>query len=201
MGTDAFSWCYHYYRDGVGVLGFDPSLGSYSPPLRLMMHLAATMILWSALIKMWPALGIGEKCDGPLQVLDVFQPGVAALVIYLQVQFIVSYLLPGVSDPGGPRPRIGKQRRTPKWNNATFDTPSSAKDWKCVVEEESFRASRAVFKGTSVTLIGDPAGRHIWTTCSTPEDDASMQVDQELVQELASGGRSPGFNPSTNPNR
>mmetsp|Transcript_17053 Transcript_17053/g.23413 ORF Transcript_17053/g.23413 Transcript_17053/m.23413 type:complete len:914 (+) Transcript_17053:394-3135(+) len=68
-------------------------------------------------------------------------------------------------------------------------------------------------KNVKVDITGEPAGRQIWTTLPRSQDDENTSsdsenkkgekkvvVDEALVQEMACGGRSVGFNPSKNPN-
>lgn len=73
-------------------------------------------------------------------------------------------------------------------------------------------------------MTGEPSGRQMWTWSSARKGNAAADgsaggslrqlltptrgkkkaaaaVDEDVVQEMACGGRSPGFNPSVNPNR
>jgi hypothetical protein len=101
---------------------------------------------------------------------------------------------PGVSLPEGPRPH--KIQRTPAWPNQTWDLRC---DHRYAQSQESYDITATEY---NVLLTGEPAGRDIWTTATsaTRRSLSQQRVDDALVQELASGGRPPGFNPSVNPN-
>lgn len=134
--------------------------------------------------------------------LSVFQSGLVATTSYLLFQFIIHHLLPGVSHPGGPREH--KIQRVPKWENTFHDPPSIiSKKWRAVVAKESHDVTQARYKGTKAQLTGEPSGRQMWTNAAKKEGKVGggHKVDEKLVMELALGGRKPGFNPSTNPNR
>ena len=199
MGNGLVAYLWNYYKDGVGVWGYDPVLGAFAPPLRARIHLVMAMILWLALFIYWPLSSfIQDQCISSLNApLSFFQSGVAAFSIYSVAYFVVQYLFPGVSHPGGPREH--KIQRVPNWNDSTTSVPSFASKWRCVVAEESHQISEARFAGTSAALTGESSGRQMWTNVS--KDKATKNVDEKLVEEYAAGGREHGFNPSKNPNR
>lgn len=118
-----------------------------------------------------------------------------SLVLYSAVLFWVHYCLPAVSDPGGPRPH--RIQRQPKWEDRPIPLPASAAKWRCATAEQSHAITDSAF-GESL-LTGEPFGRDLWTP--EPYNEKLKAVDEKLVSELASGGRSGHFNPSVNPNR
>ncbi len=197
-GRGLLSWFYHYCVDGVGVAGYDPILGAFSPPLRILFHISAFLMLWSAVISTYDSLqsefgilfeipGIKSEITSSLFLLS--------LSIYLVFLLVTQYLLPAVSDPGGPRPH--RIQRQPQWDNRPIPLPGSMKQWRCVIAEESHAITEATF-GESL-LSGEPFGRDIWT--QKPYNSKLKAVDEKFVHELASGGRTDIFNPSVNPNR
>jgi squalene/oxidosqualene cyclase-like protein len=93
-------------------------------------------------------------------------------------------------------------------------TSSTALGWRWYTGQASHVASERRFAGTGAALTGEASGRDIWvattTTTSTtvpfaptktPRKVGNTAVDETRVQEMAYGGRTPGFNPSVNPNR
>lgn len=193
-----------YYKDGVGVWGYDPILGAFTPPLRLRFHVVVIMSLWSLMIHFWTVALIPDQCVVSLGVpMSVFQSGTLALAIYICLQCIIYYFLPAVSDPGGARAH--KIQRIPKWDDTTTTLPEFAmKKWRCTVADESHQVSKNKFEGTKAKITGEPSGRQMWTNAEPISKDTSKKskVDENLVQEMASGGRKfPGFNPASNPNR
>lgn len=103
--------------------------------------------------------------------------------------------------------------------------------WRCAVAHDAHRDTLAKFKNgaSKPVLSGEPFGRQTWTTlelqassgqCATEDDledtlrkefattkpqngtTKEKEVTEELIQTLASGGRSPplAFDPSKNPN-
>lgn len=118
-----------------------------------------------------------------------------SISIYLAFLFWVHYLLPAVSDPGGPRPH--RIQRQPKWDDRPIPLPANITKWRCAIAEESHTITEAAV-GESL-LTGEAFGRDLWTRESYSSNLKS--VDEKLVMELASGGRLGSFNPSVNPNR
>lgn len=188
-----------------------------SPPLRLSVHASTCLVGWSALLACWSGIvGLSDVCLAATGggggssssslpfTLAFYQSGFVFVATYLYVLYVAHHKLPGVSDPGGPRPH--KIQRAPKWDNVNHEMPPSARrKWRFSVAEESHEVTDARLAGTSAALTGEPSGRDIWTTAAAPTNKASKQrgVDEKLVQEMASGGRTPvgsSFNPSINPN-
>lgn len=115
----------------------------------------------------------------------------ASTALYFGGCVLVHHCLPGVSIPEGPRAH--KIQRQPSWPNKTWEIRSnhryaSAQESHEITESEN-----------NITLTGEPTGRDIWTK-SPSRQRSKKRVNERLVQELASGGRPTGFNPSVNPN-
>jgi len=164
-----------------------------SPPLRLQIHIASCCMLWGLLATIWPTSLLTEDvCMSIKLTTSVWQAGVAALSLYLSVFFVLFYCLPGVSIPAGPRPH--KIQRQPVWESKVHHFPKN--DWRYKTGKESHEVSEARFAGTGAALTGEPSGRDIWTQ----ETTKNQRVDENLVEEMASGGRPSGFSPSDNPN-
>lgn len=184
----------------MGVWGYDPILGAFAPPLRARFHVVAALTFWYGLLRAWPEALIPDQCDPSTGIkLSFFQSGAVALSMYAFAYFVVHYLFPGVSHPGGPRPH--KIQRVPKWEDSVSFPPSVAEKWRCVVAQESHEISDTKFADTSAVITGEPSGRQIWTNSKTIDNKSSIKVDEKLVAEMAGGGRASGFNPSKNPNR
>ncbi|GAX17250.1 cycloartenol synthase [Fistulifera solaris] len=196
-GRGLLSWFYHYCVDGVGVAGYDPILGAFSPPLRVLFHISFVLMLWAVVISTYDSLqrefGIRWEFPGMKSEISL-SLFLLSLSIYLFFLFLTQYFLPAVSDPGGPRPH--RIQRQPQWENRPIPLPESMKQWRCVIAEESHAITEEAF-GESL-LTGEPFGRDMWT--QEPYKSKLKAVDEKLVHELASGGRSDSFNPSVNPN-
>ena len=188
MGTGLFTYLYHHLMDGVGIWGYDSSLGAWSPPIRLGFHVSCVLSLWALYIR----LSSGE-C---VTMLTTAVCGVTVAQLYLVFFYIYFHLMPNVSHPGGPRAH--KIQRMPHWDDRTTSSPRIAQSCFCAVDQDSHRATEKRFEGTAGSLSGEPAGRQIWTQ---GEQTTKNRVDEKLVQDMASGGRPDGFNPSINPNR
>ena len=175
---------------------YDPISGSFTTPFR---QLVALFSLWAVILASWPASAIPDRCLAGMS-LSLIQSGVFAISVYAFIQFIIHYLLPGVSHPGGPRDH--KIQRTPKWSDNSIALPACAKNWRCTVAEESHEVSRIKFKGTAANITGEPSGRQMWTNQKESISKRKKHAfDEKLVLEMASGGRQNGvFNPSSNPN-
>ena len=194
-GHGIFSWLYHYYADGVGVSGYDPILGALSPPLRVLTHLAAGLLVSAAVILLTDIIRETRVCyESNILWATIF----TAMGLYLALWWAWMHALPGVSVPGPPRPH--KMQRQPAWKNR--DIAVALEQWRCVSAGPSHAVTQAVFAGTKATLTGEPAGRDLWTKNANAATTTSGSVNEALVQEMASGGRANAvFNPSLNPNR
>ena len=178
MGRELWGWLLHFTFDGVGIWGYDNSLGCWSPPIRLLLHGSFAGILYSLF------------------------GGVPAVVVYPSFCVYYHHMVPNVSHPGGVRAH--KIQRVPQFPDAvtTLDD-QDVKLWRSVVAQESHKVSELKFEGAAQLLTGEPVGRQTWTTTTQQQETTQgKRVDEKLVQELAAGGRSPGsFNPAKNPNR
>lgn len=196
MGTGLWSFLHHQVHHGVGIWGYDTSLGAWSPLIRVSIHFSCIFGLWAMSLLVLP---VGDSCVSPS---TITMCGIMVTVAYLTIFYVFFHCMHNVSFPGGPR--ASKIQRQPRWNNETtvlLQHPNIANHWRCAVAEDSHQITSTVFEGTAGSLTGEPAGRQIWTTA--PDSNASRKrVDENMVQEMASGGRPPqGFNPSVNPNR
>ena len=194
-GTGLWSYLYNQVNDGVGIWGYDSSLGAWSPLIRVSVHFSCFFGLWALSLLVF--LRDTEDCASSSTVTTC---GFLVAAAYLTFFYIYFHAMPNVSHPGGPRPH--KIQRTPTWNNVT--TPAVAKTWRCAVAQDSHQVTEAIFEGTAGGLTGEPAGRQIWCRAedsTTNNKHPRKRVDETLVQEMASGGRPEGFNPSINPNR
>lgn len=190
MGTGLFTYLYHHIMDGVGIWGYDCSLGAWSPPLRLGFHISFLWFLWAVYIRL-----TSNEC---VTMLTMAVCGVTVVQLYLMFFFIYFHMRPNVSHPGGPRAH--KIQRMPKWDDRiTTASAKIAQSWRCAVDQDSHHVTEERFQGTTGTLSGEPAGRQMWTRGESKK--RNRRVDERLVQEMASGGRPDGFNPSVNPNR
>ena len=189
MGTGLWTYLYNQVNDGVGMWGYDSSLGAWSPLIRVSVHFSVMFGLWAVSLFF---LGGGDEC---ISSSTMTLCGIIVSIGYLTFFYIYFHCMPNVSHPGGPRAH--KIQRKPHWNDVTTPVPSIAQQWRCAVAEDSHRVTEAQFEGTAGSLTGEPAGRQIWTSDSSKR----KRVDEKKVQEMASGGRPEGFNASVNPNR
>lgn len=202
MGSGLWSYFYHHFIDSVGGFGYDSILGSWSPPIRLGFHVS---MIWSLVALAVQLFVHGDDDDDEACVADltivIWASG--AIVVYMAFFYVYFHCMPNVSHPGGPRPH--KIQRMPQWDNQTttmLSGDSLTTNWRCAVAQDSHDATEHQFEGTCGVLSGEPVGRQIWTLEPPPKSQAKQKrVDEKLVQEMASGGRSDGFNPSDNPNR
>ena len=195
MGRGLLQWLFHYFVDGVGVLGYDPIQGAMAPPLRLLIHLSAICMVWSVTSLLIPTSS-GSSLSNSASV---------AVLLYSLIMYIIHYQLPAVSQPGGPRPH--KIQRQPAWKkDAKYALPPSVlQRFAYQQATDSHATTEARFAGTAAYLSGEPTGRDIWTTSTTASSSGSskkqQRVDTNLVRELAAGGRPAfTFDPQTNPN-
>ena len=149
MGRGLLEWLYHYSIDGVGVLGYDPILGSFSPQLRVMIHMAAINFLWAAVIVVagWA--------------VSTMASGIIAAVAYTALMYFLNYKLPAVSQPGGPRPH--KIQRHPDWKAGPIALPKEAYQFVYQQAATAHQTTEARLAGTGAYLSGEPTGRDIWT--------------------------------------
>lgn len=181
-GTGLLFYFINFFVHGQGVWGHDPILGAVSPPLRVACHAALVLLLCA----------VATLFTSPSNDLSLFV-SIAIAVAYGIFSLVVHHVMPGVSVPGGPRPH--KIQRVPAWPDQQWSIPKHSL-FRYATAQESHDISHAVYADHRLT--GEPFGRDIWTTAApTP----TRKVDEQLVQQLASGGRDdPGFNPHENPN-
>jgi len=191
MGSGLWSFLYNQLNDGVGMWGYDSSLGAWSPLIRVSVHFSCMFGLWAVSLLF---LGNAEQC---VSSSTITLCGFVVFMAYLSFFYIYFHKLPNVSHPGGPRAH--KIQRKPQWDNVTTHVDLTP-EWQCVVAEDSHQVTEARFEGTAGSLTGEPAGRQIWTN-DTTNIVKKKRVDEKMVQEMASGGRPEGFNASVNPNR
>jgi hypothetical protein len=211
MGRNLKGWLRYSIVDGVGAMGYDPILGCWAPQIRALVHLCAVAALCAlaGTMILGPKAGAGEDDDGScfLRIPYTFwgASGVTATIYALSIHYIHHVML-GVSHPGGPRAH--KIQRQPKWDEHSTTVHSGT--WRCAVAKDSHEDTKKQFRGTPGKLSGEPFGRQMWTTAPgppQPENKGGLfgigkkSVDEQLVQEMASGGRPEGFNASVNPNR
>lgn len=183
--------------------------------MRLMCHASAILMTWGILIIL-SRRGIAEEEGNPSTSTPTTTvtacAGLLSIALYLDLFHFLYAVLPGVSVPSGPREH--KIQRTPAWANtqwtidALFPNNNTKKQgrtpqWRFATGSDAHAVSEETFAGTSAALTGEAAGRDIWTTSSsatTTKNNSSSRVEEALVQEMASGGRPPGFNPHVNPN-
>lgn len=169
-------------------------MGAFAPFLRILLHTGFVFILASLVQILSVRINHSEKSALSLLLLS--------LCIYLLSLLAAQYLLPAVSDPGGPRSH--RIQRQPQWDDRSIAPPACITKWRCAIAEESHAITQTAFGGEAV-LTGEASGRDIWTT--EPHREKQKAIDEALVNELASGGRSSSssgtnnFNPSVNPNR
>ena len=226
---------YLYYgsmkRRPIGVWGYDPIQGAFSPMLRLLCHCSLILILWGCSIYTYtntmPSVATSDWNSDMVHLVI----GGVVLCLYLLYCWMVFYVLPGVSIPPGPRPH--KIQRIPQWydqywnisNPTTIRNPNTTKNSKpptssmilhrYVHGQESHIISEQIHNTDQETnktndshsspefhLTGEPTGRDMWTTTTVMSTKGVSDIDEDLIQALASGGRPyAGFNPSINPNR
>mmetsp|Transcript_24283 Transcript_24283/g.36687 ORF Transcript_24283/g.36687 Transcript_24283/m.36687 type:complete len:945 (+) Transcript_24283:51-2885(+) len=177
MGQELWSWFFNFLFSGNGksILGYDSSLGAWSPLVRVMLHLSLSGIIYFS------------------------TAGLVGVVFYGFFGYVIHHVLPVASHPGGPRPH--KIQRVPKFPNTTTTIPDKdLSNWRCFVAEESHSETNRKFEGIPGGQIsGEPCGRQMWGP--SPQAKPKKRVDEDLVRKLAAGGREPKeFNPSQNPN-
>jgi len=173
-GRDLWEWVLSFVMDGTGIWGYDSSLGAWSPPIRLAVHVSFCRILYAV-------------------------SGKYSVIAYALWCYYNHHLLPNVSHPGGPRAH--KIQRVPQFQDkSVMLDEADKKNWRPVVAKESHDITTRKFEGvTGATISGEPVGRQMWTTFP---NQPYKGIDEKLVEQLAAGGREPGvFNAAKNPNR
>ena len=235
-GKNLWEWWWSYNvnaKNGAsGIPGYDPILGSFDPSSRAAFHFAAILGFWGFALQIVPLFADETGDDSPsLQICEGFLEHIVpsgALVVGIYsfvVGFVINYLLPGVSKPGGPRPH--KIPRSPQFYKVrTVLSEDALKGWTFLAAEESHKATLKQFDSETL-LTGEEAGRQTWfklqndneepatpskrrisgliNTLLTPvkgkRSSSVNVVDESLVRTMALGGREkPGFEPSVNPN-
>jgi hypothetical protein len=207
LGRGLWSYLLEYYRKGEAVWGYDPILGAFSPNLRLRFHGVAILVVYALVVSV-VGPHVPVRMDAPCakkdlwSVMDLVRAGVVTVFVYGSWQYILHHLLPAVSHPGPARAH--KMQRNPQWKDADSQLPDFCiEHWRCVVADESHAVSRHRFQATHAELTGEPSGRQIWTH-HQPSSSTRKKAQEDLIQQLAAGGRTekPGtFNPVKNPNR
>jgi len=211
-----FRYLSNHLGFGVGVKGYDSSLGAYSPTIRLLYHVAFILFFWSILIlfrltfkAFLGAVFDTEVCpnvDMANIVGQVQDTGLFSLICYCLGFFLNWIFSKGVSNPGPSRAH--KIQRVPRWNSrVTFAEGDEGVRWHCAVSEESHKITHERFKNVekvmTARLTGEAYGRQVWswneTGCFEDESKSSF-VDEKIVEKMAYGGRERGFDPSKNPN-
>jgi hypothetical protein len=228
-GRGLFEYIYYgTVMNNIGVWGYDPIQGAFSPLLRFLCHCSLILVLWggslyihTTTITTTTTTTLKSNFYHDDSVLIV---GVMVIIAYLMYCYIVFYIRPGVSVPPGPRPH--KIQRIPQWydqywyhntnpiqnrnQNSTNDHTKPVLH-RYVNGQESHYISEQIHNDgleknhPTYRLTGEPAGRDMWTTettTTTPNTNPTVDVSNDIIQTLASGGRSyTGFNPHINPNR
>jgi hypothetical protein len=231
-GNGLLSYYYHYVIKNqrlIGVCGYDPILGSFSPDLRILIHCICLLIIWSIVLLFVITFVKPDDMTFPtscshaiIHVPNTFlYVGSVVVGCYFVWFYYLYYIANGVSIPGPPRKH--KIKRQPQWKNAILPIPSyivnngNGNQYRLSYGKESHCITEQLCFGTSASITGESYGRDIWTThepissssssttvnskCTTKRN-ATKMVDDQFIQEMASGGRSyHGFNPSINPNR
>jgi squalene/oxidosqualene cyclase-like protein len=166
-GSNIWFWCYNYFKDSVGIQGYDSIQGALSPPLRLACHVSTCMMLWSVLLFVFGAQNDGGDACKPSTIVE---SSLLPVALYSTIMFILHHVMRAVSMPSGPRPH--KIQRQPQWKNGRVHTldASLLSGWQCLVAQESHQATQTKFSlsknssdGEQVPkLTGEPAGRQTW---------------------------------------
>lgn len=148
-----------------GTWGYDSSLGSHSPAVRVLFHICAYCMTWAALL-VGPAAfsavlavvnhasassseqqqeqcNAGANANADLLTItspSVLSDGIFAAAAYFGGLFLYHMVTPGVSHPGGPREH--KIRRMPQWDDITSNADQdvaakSGVEWRCAVADDS----------------------------------------------------------------
>jgi hypothetical protein len=186
MGHGLWSWLLNFVSNFgyVGIWGYDASLGCWSPPIRLLLHLSVVYFLTSL-----------SHC------FEIEHALPWATLLYGSFLHYYHHILPNVSHPGGPRAH--KIQRQPQFPNVTTTTLPWQNLWRNVVAGESHKVTTMRFEAYPESyLSGESVGRQIWTASAATTNAQTIALDEAVIQELAAGGRNPNsFNPGENPNR
>lgn len=163
MGKGLFSYLFHHITTGVGVKGYDSSLGSFSPPVRMLFHFGFLVTFYALGLAAWDMLTsldsfqLFKICirsdqstnhsgwnafDAPFNSYYFL----IFVTVYLSTWGVYTKFSKGVSHPGGPRAQ--KIRRSPKWESklTQHDMKSvSSIQWKCDVSHRSHAITNEKF--------------------------------------------------------
>ena len=108
----------------IGVWGYDPIQGAFSPLLRFFCHCSIILMLWGC--GCWTHYILYTTTNVTAAEISNFHNntgilliGVVVLMVYLIYCYTLFHVLPGVSVPSGPRPH--KIQRIPQWYNQYWD--------------------------------------------------------------------------------
>jgi hypothetical protein len=218
-GGGLCNYIYYSIKNNIGVIGYDPVQGALSPILRFLCHCSIFLIVWGMCYRFYCSHFLYNDANGSSTMYyddNYYIVGGIVLCLYTAIMHYIHHIVPGVSIPSGPRPH--KIQRIPQWDNRNITLPSTNTN-RYSTAQESHLITEQLFAGTCGTMTGEPMGRDIWTTNSTTATSGvttctpgksnnknnkqqSSTINDEMVQLLASGGRSyNGFNPHINPNR
>jgi squalene/oxidosqualene cyclase-like protein len=204
-GSNIREWFLNCFRDNVGIQGYDTIQGALSPPLRMACHVSSFMMLWSVLL--W-VLGTSESNDdqtinAACQLSTIVRSSILPLALFSLVIYLFNHVLPPVSMPGGPRSH--RIQRQPQWKQGQLHTMDSSllKGWKCLVAQESHRATHARFDDAisiatgekSPMLTGEAAGRQTWFKLQDDEKEQNGGGTGGLLSRVLAA--SPGRKSST----
>eukprot|EP00538_Stauroneis_constricta_P000240 CAMPEP_0119550102 /NCGR_PEP_ID=MMETSP1352-20130426/3698_1 /TAXON_ID=265584 /ORGANISM="Stauroneis constricta, Strain CCMP1120" /LENGTH=1022 /DNA_ID=CAMNT_0007595859 /DNA_START=59 /DNA_END=3127 /DNA_ORIENTATION=+ len=194
-GSNLWGWLFAYYAENVGIAGYDSSLGTIAPPLRVLAHLGCISTMWAVVALFMPVFG-GDGSQGFIGAAFSTSSGIAfclASTVYGGMMIYFHHILPGVSMPSGPRPH--KIQRQPEWKDSVSTVnPTLLAKWRCAVAQDSHDATHSKFGFASALagLTGEPSGRQIWTTearSATSAVDASddiVEVQKKDIPETPS---------------
>lgn len=196
-GRGLWSYLGGQLRGGIGTLGYDSSLGSHSPLVRVLFHICAFLAIWASLIcgPVWVTTltgfynGIGGDdatkmmyCTTALSITSasVLSDGIVAAAAYFGGLFLYHMVTPGVSHPGGPREH--KIRRMPTWDDVTTHAVTAMKEnsakeqkaevkWRCAVAEDSHDVTLKRFGVSEAAAKDDDSNND-----SSNNDDAAVKL-------------------------
>jgi len=191
-GKNLWEWWWTYNvnaKNGAsGIPGYDPILGSFDPSSRAAFHVAVILGLWGFILQIGSFLEDKNSydiinsssiyvCKGFLE--DILPSGLLVISLYsFVIGFLIHYLLPGVSKPGGPRPH--KIPRSPKWKD---DRVALSKDdlqgWMLLTAEESHEATSKQFDSETL-LTGEVAGRQTWFKLQRKDNKLEDNRDENV---------------------
>jgi len=171
----------------VGVYGYDTSLGAFSPPIRLAMHVSCWMMTVSV------TLHVLSCFLSSMDWQTVPFVGVFTGCVYLGFFHMLYKLNPNPASPTG-RPPDEKLMRKPQWKSRQIPLPP-------VADKFRFSVGAQVRIHSKGRTTGEPCGRQLWMDGESQRSSLTRKAAAVLVREMASAGRAPGFNPADNPNR